>query len=178
MRAIALNHVSIPAVDMEESVRFYADQFAMEEVPAPRFGFGRPVRWLRLGDLQLHLFPVDELRLGAPSTSGWRSTTSPPPTWTLKESGIFSSAGDRAPAVWELPGGEGQMYFRDPAGNLVEIDCPDLSAYDPEVFGEDLRRLSDDIEQSPGNLRARLSFLGERSAVCSSRRRAGRNRRS
>jgi hypothetical protein len=57
------------------------------------------------------------------------------------------------------------MYFRDPAGNLVEIDCPDLSAYDPEVFGDDLRSLADEIDQSPENLKARLFFIGERAAV-------------
>ena len=60
MRATALNHVSIPAVDVEESRRFYQELFAMEELPAPNFGMA--VRWLRLGDLQLHLFQVPELR--------------------------------------------------------------------------------------------------------------------
>jgi catechol 2,3-dioxygenase-like lactoylglutathione lyase family enzyme len=166
VRAIALNHVSIPTVEMEESVRFYKDCFGMEEIPAPRFGFGRPVRWLRLGDLQLHLFPVDELPPRSAQHFGLEVDDFAAAYRALKERGIFSPAGERAPAaVWELPGGEGQMYFRDPAGNLVEIDCPDLSAYEPEVFGDDLRRLSDDIEQSPENLRARLSFIGERSAV-------------
>jgi lactoylglutathione lyase len=166
VRAIALNHVSVPAVDMEESVRFYAEHFGMEEVPAPRFGFGRPVRWLRLGELQLHLFPVDELPARSAQHFGFEVDDFAAAYRTLKESGTFSPAGERAPAaVWELPGGEGQMYFRDPAGNLVEIDCPDLSAYDPDVFGEDLRRLADEIDQSSDNLKARLSFIGERTAV-------------
>ena len=47
MRATGLNHVSVHARDLEESVRFYTEVFGMEEIPAPDFPF--PVRWLRLG---------------------------------------------------------------------------------------------------------------------------------
>ena len=54
MRARGFTHVSISATDLEESVRFYEAFFAMEEVPSP--DFSGPVRWLRVGDLQLHLF--------------------------------------------------------------------------------------------------------------------------
>ena len=28
-------------------------------------------------------------------------------------------------AAAELPGGEAQLYLRDPAGNLIEVDHPD-----------------------------------------------------
>jgi catechol 2,3-dioxygenase-like lactoylglutathione lyase family enzyme len=54
MRATGFTHVSIGARDVEESARFYKDFFGMEEVPAPEFS--GPVRWLRVGGLQLHLF--------------------------------------------------------------------------------------------------------------------------
>ena len=54
MRATGLNHVSVHARDLEESVRFYTGVFGMEEIPAPKFPF--PVRRLRLGDVQLHLY--------------------------------------------------------------------------------------------------------------------------
>ena len=57
MRARGFTHVSVSATDLEESVRFYMDFFGMEEVPSP--DFSGPVRWLRVGDLQLHLF-LDE----------------------------------------------------------------------------------------------------------------------
>ncbi|HEX6710454.1 MAG TPA: VOC family protein, partial [Rubrobacter sp.] len=57
MRATGFTHVSISATDLDESVRFYEDFFGMEEVPSP--DFSGPVRWLRVGDLQLHLF-LDE----------------------------------------------------------------------------------------------------------------------
>ena len=57
MRAARINHVSISALDLEESTRFYEEVFAMERIPTPTFA--SPVQWLRVGDMQLHLF-LDE----------------------------------------------------------------------------------------------------------------------
>src|SRR5712692_4333537 len=54
VRALRINHVSIAAKDLEKSTRFYEDVFAMERIPTPTFG--APVQWLRVGDMQLHLF--------------------------------------------------------------------------------------------------------------------------
>ena len=53
-----LNHVSISAVDLEESTRFYEDVFGMQRIPTPAFK-ATSVQWLRVGDLQLHLFDRD-----------------------------------------------------------------------------------------------------------------------
>ena len=100
MHARGLTHVSIHAHDLEESARFYKELFGMEEVPAPDFPF--PVRWLRVGDLQLHLFQSGE------------------------GSGYFSK-------VYQLPDGAVQLYVRDPAGNLVEINWPDVTTLDRSV---------------------------------------------
>jgi lactoylglutathione lyase len=54
VRAIAINHVSISARDLEESTRFYETVLGMERIPTPVFE--RPTQWLRVGELQLHLF--------------------------------------------------------------------------------------------------------------------------
>lgn len=119
-RAAGLNHVSVVAHDLEESVAFYVDVLGLERLPTPDFGF--PVQWLRAGRLQVHVFerPDD------------------PPTYAhfalevddvvglyerARELGIL----DRTSfgyAIAELPGGEAQLYIRDPAGNLIEIDHP------------------------------------------------------
>ena len=56
VRAVALNHVSIPSRDLEESARFYESLFGLERLPTPTFGID--VIWMRLGDLQLHLFQL------------------------------------------------------------------------------------------------------------------------
>ena len=65
MRATGFNHVSIHAIDLEESVRFYTEVFGMERIPTYTFAF--PVQYLRLGDLQLHLFQRERRRAGVPS---------------------------------------------------------------------------------------------------------------
>ena len=57
VRALRINHVSIAAADLETSARFYEEIFSMERIPSPTFDL--PVLWLRVGDMQLHLFLDD-----------------------------------------------------------------------------------------------------------------------
>ena len=64
VRATRINHVSIAAADLEESTRFYEEVFGMERIPTPTFA--DPVQWLRVGDLQLHLF-LDSAHAARPS---------------------------------------------------------------------------------------------------------------
>lgn len=52
------NHVSVCTNDVEDSTRFYQDLFGAEPEPTPNFGYR--VRWLRFGDMQLHLFERPE----------------------------------------------------------------------------------------------------------------------
>ena len=48
----------------------------------------------------------------------------------------------------ELPSRQVQLYFRDPAGNLIELNWPDADTLDRSRYPE-LRRLGDHIEQGP-----------------------------
>jgi lactoylglutathione lyase len=153
MRALGLNHVSIPARDVEESARFYEQLFGLERLPTPTFGID--VIWLGIGGLQLHLFAADQ------------------PGMPLQHFGIevddfesfyvrLGELGLRDPAyassIYELPSGNVQLYLRDPSGNLLEIDWPDASTLDRSVV-TDLRRLADDVPQRSGAERASL-FTG------------------
>ena len=45
------------------------------------------------------------------------------------------------------PQGWVQMYLRDPAGNLVEVDCPDISTLEPEIQAQ-CGRLEDEVAQT------------------------------
>ena len=127
MRATGVNHVSIHALDLEESVRWYRDFFGLELLPTPDFGY--PVAWLALGDRQLHLFvrpvPAPELHHFSVDVDDYESAYR-----RAKEGGFF----DGGPRCF--PDGSVQMYIRDPAGNRIELDWPDVSSLDPEVFGE------------------------------------------
>lgn len=165
MRATRLNHVSIHAYDMEESLRFYTELFGMERLPSP--DFGHPVEWLRLGDQQLHLFkretPAPDFHHIALDVDDFEAAY-----LAAKERRIA----DRrawAPDVRELPDGSVQMYIRDPAGNLVEIDWPEASTLDPSVVA-DLRKLSDDVDQSPESRQATLYVGLTRSTPARERR--------
>ncbi|MDP8899984.1 MAG: VOC family protein [Actinomycetota bacterium] len=132
MKARGFTHVSVSAGDMEESVRFYRDFFGMEEVPSPEFS--GPTRWLRVGDLQLHLFhdehPAPPRHHFALDVDDFEAAYKKAREWGVQvASGNYST-------VRELPGGEAQMYINDPPGNLVEINGRDASALDPAVIGE------------------------------------------
>jgi hypothetical protein len=50
------------------------------------------------------------------------------------------------------------MYIRDPAGNLVEVDWPDVSTLDPELVAE-LAQLEDTVPQT-GDARAATLYTG------------------
>ena len=132
MRTNGFTHVSVHAHDLEESARFYKEIFGMEEVPAPGFPF--PVRWLRVGDLQLHLFPSED---EAPSghhfgldVDDFEAVYRRAKEKDVQiEDGYFSK-------IYELPDGAVQLYLRDPAGNMVEVNCPSAADLDLSVVGE------------------------------------------
>ena len=48
----------------------------------------------------------------------------------------------------ELPSRQVQLYFRDPAGNLIELNWPDADTLDRSRYPE-LQRLADHIPQTP-----------------------------
>ena len=152
MRATRINHVSIGAVDLEESCRFYEEVFGLERLPSPNFGM--PVRWLGIGDTQLHLFQTDARATGTQHLGievddfegVYRQLLERD---SLEPDGYFSR-------LVELPDGAVQLYFRDPAGNLVEVDHPDVTKLDRSLFGDRLVRLADLEPQSAENLRASL----------------------
>jgi YD repeat-containing protein len=151
VRALGLNHVSIPAVDLEASARFYEELFGLERLPTPTFSV--PVVWLRLGDLQLHLFQMEGERSTRFHHFGVEVDDFEAFYVRLQELGVRDPAW--ASSIYELPSGEVQLYLRDPAGNLVEIDWPDSSTLDRTIV-TDLRRLADDVPQEPDAERASL----------------------
>ena len=152
MRALRINHVSISATDLEASTRFYEELFGMERIPTPRFEL--PVQWLRVGELQLHLFLHPE----------------PPPQrhhlgLTIDDfDAAYEAVRRLASDEWgwrlvELPSGQVQLYFHDPAGNLIELNWPDVGTLDRSRYPE-LRRLADEIPQNEDSDQAVLYLAG------------------
>jgi catechol 2,3-dioxygenase-like lactoylglutathione lyase family enzyme len=146
--ATGINHVSISARNMEESARFYEEIFGMERIPSP--DFGQPVCWLQVGDVQLHLL-LD--RDAAPRNHHLGLTID-------DFESAYEAIHARADVTFgwslvELPSGQVQLYFRDPGGNLIELNWPDVETLDRSKYPE-LTQLADRIPQSAEALRARL----------------------
>jgi YD repeat-containing protein len=143
VRATRVNHVSISANDMETSVRFYEQLLGVERLPTPDFGM--QVQWLRLANgQQLHIFIRDT---SAPpyhhvgfDVDDFEAVYTRARDMGLLDSDTFGAQVRAHPSGWV------QMYLRDPAGNLVEIDWPDVSTLDRSVV-TDISRLEDERPQ-------------------------------
>ena len=151
MRALRFNHVSISAPDVEASTRFYEEVFGMERIATYNFAF--PVQYLRLGDQQLHLF---QREAEAPlyhhlafDVDDFEAAYEKAQELGIQEEKAFFSH------AYELPDGTVQMYLRDPGGNLVELDWPDVTTLDRSRI-PDLTRLEDDVPQDDASRRATL----------------------
>lgn len=116
--AARINHVSINALDLAESVDFYVDLLGAEPIATPNFGI--PVQWLALGRTQLHLFeapltPTSHHHLGI-TVDDLEAVHR---AAARRDAFDFDAFGNN---LVELPGDVIQLYVRDPAGNLVEFD--------------------------------------------------------
>lgn len=131
MRGLSLNHVSIHADNLEESARFYEDLLGLERLPTPEFGY--PVQWLRVGDGQIRLF---QRPATAPRDHHLAIEVDDLQALWVRARALDLFDPGRGSTVRRFPDGAAQMYVRDPAGNLVELNSPDADRLDPAVVGE------------------------------------------
>ena len=146
-----INHVSINARSLSESVDFYTDLLGAERIPTPNFGL--PVQWLALGRTQLHLFerdmqPTSHHHLGITVDdleAAYRVAE-------RRECFEYEAFGNH---LVLLPGDLVQLYVRDPSGNLVELDQAGADRL-PDDMRAQLKSLADFHPQSDQNMRGRL----------------------
>jgi catechol 2,3-dioxygenase-like lactoylglutathione lyase family enzyme len=155
MRGTTFNHVSIHAKSIADSVPFYTNVFGMKQIPHPVFR--QPVAWLLVGEQELHLFesdtPAPALQHFALSVDDFEAVYV-----TAKALGILDDE-SWSSHIYELPDGSVQLYLRDPADNLVEVDWPDVTTLDRSVV-TDLRKLADDVPQNGDAAHATLFPAG------------------
>lgn len=152
MPRLSINHVSVHALDIGTSTAFYVEMFGAQPIATPNFGF--PVQWLALGAQQLHLFVRPTAM--APRYHHLGIDVEDFEAVYRRALALQRAHGDAfGPSLNVLPDGAVQLYLRDPAGNLVEVDWPDVSTLDRKLFGE-IPRLADRLPQLGQAARATL----------------------
>jgi lactoylglutathione lyase len=152
MTATSFNHVSIHADDLEASATFYEQLFGMQRIATPTFAF--PVLWLRLGSQQLHLFVRPNVEAPLFHHLGLNVDDFEAVYWRVQELGLNDDSAFFS-GMYELPDGAVQMYLRDPAHNLVEIDWPDARTLDARIR-DGLIELSATVPQAEDALSSTL----------------------
>ena len=148
---LRINHVSVNARDLQESVDFYVELLGAEPLTTPNFGL--PVQWLALGTTQLHLFERD-LEPTSHHHFGITVDDLEPVFRVAEKRGAFDDIAFKNRLV-ELPGDVVQLYVRDPAGNLVEIDSPGKDRL-PQDMRDQLKQLWDFNPHTAEQMSARL----------------------
>jgi catechol 2,3-dioxygenase-like lactoylglutathione lyase family enzyme len=148
---LRINHVSVNATDLQESVDFYVDLLGAEPLTTPNFGI--PVQWLALGRTQLHLFER-ELQPTSHHHFGITVDDLEPVFRAAERRNAFDDIAFKNRLV-ELPGEVVQLYVRDPAGNLVEIDCPGRDRLPADMRAQ-LKQLWDFHPHTDEQMTARL----------------------
>lgn len=146
-----INHVSVNAHNLQESLEFFVDLLDAKPIPTPNFGL--PVQWLALGRTQLHLFERD-LQPTSHHHFGVTVDDLEPAYRAAERRDAFDYRAFGNHLV-QLPGDVVQMYVRDPAGNLVEIDQGGVDRL-PDDLRAQLKYLWDFNPQTEENMRGRL----------------------
>ena len=146
-----INHVSVNARELRESVDFYVELLGAEPIATPNFGL--PVQWLALGRTQLHLFERD-IEPTSHHHFGITVEDLEPVYRAAERRGVFDRQSFRKHLV-ELPGDVVQLYLRDPAGNLLEVDQHGVERL-PEDIRAQLKPLWELNPQSEEQMQGRL----------------------
>ena len=116
-----VQHISVNVSDAEEIGRFYIEVLGLERLPRPDFGF--PGMWLRVPDgREIHLQQVEEHK--APRMQHFAFEV--PDLDDAREELVGQDIKVSEPFAIPERGGR-QCFFKDPAGNLLELNEPAVS---------------------------------------------------
>lgn len=123
MSATGVNHVNVSVEDIDDAVEFYEAVLGMERIPS--IESSAPGAWFQVGDTQLHLTerggPGPEIHHFAVTVDDFAAVYERAVERDALDADTFGAA------LYELPDGAAQLYLRDPSGNLVECDWPDVT---------------------------------------------------
>jgi glyoxylase I family protein len=117
MELLGVHHISINVADHEAAERFYVDVLGFSRLPRPDFGFAGS--WLGMPDgRQVHLIEVAD----------WVAPKGQHFAFHVADlDGVrdeLLGRGIKVSEVNELTGVGRQCFFKDPCGNLLELNEP------------------------------------------------------
>ena len=115
MKVLGLHHVNLNARDVEEAVAFY-EKIGFATVPRPDFGF--PGAWLQMGQHQLHLtYRTDPI---IDTVQHFALQVEDLDACAAELEGLGVEIRRAKP----VDGAGRQVFFKDPTGNLIELNHP------------------------------------------------------
>jgi len=114
---LGVHHVSLNVTDAAEARRFYVDVLGLtERADRPALPFDGS--WLQAGDQQIHLLEVDAFEPPAGQHFALRIGDLEEARAHLEAHGVEVSEPRRVDGICV------QAFFRDPTGNLIELNQP------------------------------------------------------
>jgi glyoxylase I family protein len=122
MIAKSVHHVSFAVSDLARSLAFYQGLLGLEPVERPDFGI--PGAWLSVGNAQVHLIETPAgAEVGAPPPG--LSPLANHQAFAIEDYGAtLGRLRDRGVEVLETSPDQGQLWIRDPDGNVIELIDP------------------------------------------------------
>lgn len=111
-----VHHVSLNVTDVAAATRFYTDVLGMELLDRPDFDFDGT--WIAVAGQQIHLLGVSDFEAPEGQHFALQVADLDATIRELAERGVELSPAN------EIAGVCRQAFFRDPTGNLIEINEP------------------------------------------------------
>lgn len=119
MIAKSVHHISFAVRDLDQSLEFYRGLLGLEPVERPDFGI--PGAWLSAGNSQVHLIQTPKgAEVGAPPPS--ISPLANHQAFAVEDyEATVARLKARGVEVLETSPEQGQLWIRDPDGNVIEL---------------------------------------------------------
>jgi len=117
-----VHHVSFPVSDLERARAFYEGVLGLEEIPRPEMGLGG--KWYRVGDAEIHIIVTPE---GADvgTRSAGLTPLGPHTAFQVDDyAKTLEALEARGVEVLKTSAENGQLWIRDPDGNVFELIEP------------------------------------------------------
>ena len=111
-----VHHVSLNVRDLDEAQKFYLDVLDLTRIDRPDLGF--PGLWLRAGAQEIHLMQVEQGEAWPGQHFAFRVDDIDAVVERLRDRGV------RVSEPMQIPTAGRQAFFRDPSGNLLELNEP------------------------------------------------------